>query len=204
MSEQAIPGDYKAVTEVPTSIYRRVWIGSVPKGTEPMPGVEYHEGDPHRLVWSALDNLEPDSVHELTLRGVVERFKPSQLFTFWRLVYRGCVHGAKVHVHGIHAGHQDALIDPLVKRGLLAAQFGLLSAAGRDQWRADPLHDDACLLYHDGVDFDVKMVEHLTEPQWEGRSDNAKGFAAVHYNNVVRRLRVVLEVIKPVRESTHG
>lgn len=166
-----------AATDAP-GVFSRVLLGN-PR----------HVPDGVRRVSSLAEVLD-GSVHDLMVYGAVER--AVDLIQLWRDIQRVLVVGGTVRVFGVYWLHADCYADPTRLRGLSERMFSYLSDSGRAALRCDQYEDDTALDLLAEVHLDIVAVVHMGEPEWNGRSEEARNWAVRHYGNVVRRLDVTL------------
>ena len=167
-----------AVAAAPPGVLRKALLGhprKVPEGVEHL---------------ATLDGVPDGSIHDLMVYGVVER--AADLIGLWRSIDRVLAVGGTARVFGVYWAHQDLHADPTRLRGLSERMFSYLSKEGRTALLADLYEDDVAVAALDGVNLEVVSMVHMGEPEWNGRSEEARSWAVRHYGNVVRRLDVVL------------
>jgi len=156
----------------------------------------------HGSLIANQEEVVESSLNEVFIAHEVERVKDVVLFL--RELYRVCAHGAVIRVWGVYFTHTDTFADPTKLRGLSERMFSYTSAIGREAMSRDELDDGVASSLYTGVDFDVKEVRHMVEPEYESRSDAARYWGIVHNLNVIRRVEIVLMCHKPSREKAQS
>lgn len=186
--------------EMSSDLYCVAVIGQIEEQIPDKVVTAYWE-ESQNAIYVGRAKAESNRFHEVIVHDVIETV--ADLPAFWNEIYRVCRQGAKVVVAGTYWTHVDRHIDHRKLRGLSERMFSLLSPTGREHLRQQ---DEGFLArslmdLYSGLDFDVKSLVQLPEPDWEGRSEEARSWAAYHYVNVVRRLKVTLECVKPARKE---
>lgn len=139
----------------------------------------------------SLAEVGDGTVYDLLVYGIVER--APDLVVLWREVYRVLAPGGRVRVFGVHWLSVDCCSDPTRVRGLSDRMFLYLSKDGREALRRDPVEDDVALDLLSDINLDLTSLVTIGEPEWDGRSDEARAWGVKHYANVVRRLDATLQ-----------
>lgn len=188
--------------DIDPKIYQRLNIGS---------GATEHGryATPEGSGWLTLDinpKVNPDVIHDIT--QYPWPFEDSQFHEvqaahllehlddwigFFSEMYRVCAHGAVVRIAGPHWANADTWSDPTHRRGLSEKFFAYLSAKGRNLMDVD--HYNTL----EDLDFETELLRPHIDPAWEGKSEEARQWAAQHYINVIKELEVFLRVYKPKR-----
>jgi hypothetical protein len=158
--------------------------------------------DLERPLWPYADN----SVGTVVLNHVLEHVgrDPDVFCQIMKELHRVCVDGAKINIAVPHPRHDDFLNDPTHVRVITPEVLGLFSMANCLKWAEIGAANSPLAMYH-GVDFELQECRRvIEEPHW-GEFQQKK-ITAVELqrrvdtlNNVVKELRMVLRVVKPVR-----
>jgi hypothetical protein len=156
--------------------------------------------DLEKLPWPWPD----DSAEEVMLSHVLEHIGGTSdgYLGIIKELYRVCRDGATVHVVVPHPRHDHFLTDPTHVRPILPESFVMFSQATNRRWIAMKAANTPLAIYL-GVDFEVKSVKPTVEEAWLKKLEKGEitaaelAHAARTYNNVIRQVHVVMQVIKP-------
>ena len=139
--------------------------------------------------------FEDNSVDEVVLNHVLEHLgaDPAVFIGIFRQLYRVCRGGALVKIAVPHPRHDHFLGDPTHVRAVTPEVLSLFSRTNCARWAKEGAANTPLALYA-GVDFELKETRFVVEPEYAGKPNVQE--LARHWNNVVREIRMVLEVVK--------
>ena len=145
-----------------------------------------------------------DSVAEIRLHHVLEHLGQTPL-RFLRIMvelYRVCAPGARIAIAVPHPRHDHFLGDPTHVRVVTPEVLSLFSQANCARW-AEQGAANSPLAFQLRVDFEVRETRMiLDEPHataWARKEIGAAALAQLtrECNNVIKEIRMLLEVVKP-------
>lgn len=155
--------------------------------------------DLERFPWPWGD----DSIEDVQASHVLEHLgrDPGIFIGVMKEIYRVCRHGAMVRIVVPHPRHDDFLGDPTHVRPITPLTMGLFSRQQNLKWQAMGASNSPLALQH-GVDFALRRVKLVLDEPYS--TDLESGRIAPEelerivreYNNVVREIKMELEVIK--------
>jgi hypothetical protein len=116
-------------------------------------------------------------------------------------LYRVCKPGAKITIIVPHPRHDDFLSDPTHVRAITPLGMKLFSKDVNRKLEKIGAANSPLGLYYD-VDFEVKNVRYCLDSPWkEGLESRAMSNEQIDatikkYNNVVKEMEIILEVVK--------
>lgn len=128
---------------------------------------------------------EDNSVDEMYCGHFVEHI--TDLFKFMDEAYRVLKKGSLFTVLGPYYTSVRAWQDPTHKRALSEPMFCYFNKAWR---KLNELEH-----YPTKTNFDLIKIEHFTGDEWNGKSQEAMQYAAMHYWNVITDIKVTLKKI---------
>ena len=147
----------------------------------------------------------PDSsVEAVQLHHVLEHLG-SATDTYLGIIkelYRVCRGGAQISIAVPHPRHDDFLFDPTHVRPITLGGLEMFSQASNRRWIAQGGANTPLGIYF-GVDFTMVDAKQAYGEPWRSMAKNGEispqdlRIAAARYNNVVKSIHVVLEVVKP-------
>jgi SAM-dependent methyltransferase len=125
--------------------------------------------------------IESDSVEDVVCNHYIEH--TSDLMKFMNEVYRILKPGGRIKVVAPYYTSIRCWQDPTHKRAISDATFLYFNKGWRDANKLDHYPIDCDFDYTYG--YDINNV-------WANRSEDARNFAILHYNNVVNDIHVVM------------
>lgn len=141
---------------------------------------------------------ETSSVDEMLWNHSMEHVgqDPQVFLAIMKEIYRVCCHGAILHIHVPHPRHDEFLGDPTHVRPITADLFVLFSKEANEHFRANG-GANSCFALQLGVDFKLLANNLVLDSRFEYLKDDPSWERmALTQNNVVRELRLTLQVIK--------
>lgn len=143
------------------------------------------------------------SVQEIVLHHVLEHLgrTPDLYFGVIKELYRVCRNGARIAITVPHPRHDDFLNDPTHVRAITENGLALFSKTANRQWVEEDRPNSSLGLFLE-VDLDVVESTYILTPEWQTLLDSRQCTqeevfdAILRYNNVVKEIRITLEVIK--------
>ncbi|MEO5332572.1 MAG: hypothetical protein H7839_11155 [Magnetococcus sp. YQC-5] len=176
-------------------------------GMHPMPGFVNVDkyGDPdvkHDLTvfpwpWAA------NSVDQIVMHHVLEHLGETTevYFNIIKELYRICQGGARIFITVPHPRHDDFMHDPTHVRPITENGLALFSKASNRQWARENRSNSPLGLFLD-VDFMVINATYILTHGWQAKLDRQECtqeevYSAIdRFNNVVKEIEIVLEVVK--------
>ena len=150
----------------------------------PLPGVDI-VCDLENYPW----DIGSDSVFEIRASHYIEHTK--DLKAFMEECYRILVHGGLMTLIAPYYTSIRAFQDYTHIRPISENTFIYFN---------QPWMKSQKLGHYGGAcDYDIEAVKYIYGPNWEARSNDAREWARIHYNNVVMDIITVLRVVKPGR-----
>jgi Methyltransferase domain len=155
--------------------------------------------DLERFPWPWADNV----FEEVYANHVLEHLgRDADVFIgVMKELYRVCRPGATVRIIVPHPRNDDFLSDPTHVRPITPLMMQLFSRRLNVEWQARNAANSPLALYH-GVDFELRTVKYVLEEPYRSELDSGRltqqELARItrEYNNVVREIRLTLEVVK--------
>ena len=153
--------------------------------------------DLERFPWPWEDN----SVTEALMIHVLEHLgETTEVFSsIFKELYRVCQPCARIYITVPHPRHDDFIDDPTHVRIVTPGSLRLFSKTKNLQWKEDGCSNSPLGLNLD-VDFEIVDVEWVLDPIWaeilKDKDQEITTQAMRRYYNVVREIKMVLEVIK--------
>lgn len=150
--------------------------------------------------------LADNCADEVVLNHVLEHLgaTPDVFIGVMKELYRVCKPGALVHINVPHPRHDHFIGDPTHVRVVTPEVLSLFSKTNCERWAEAGAANSPLAMYHD-VDFEMRKTVMKLDGKWAEMHDKGEitaiklTQAMQDHNNVVREIRMVLEVIKPVQ-----
>jgi SAM-dependent methyltransferase len=147
--------------------------------------------DLEKFPWPFEDN----SVDEVAANHVLEHVgaRAEVFIGIMQELYRVCRGGALIRIAVPHPRHDNFIDDPTHVRAITPMTLQLFSKRNCLEWKRLGAANSPLALYA-GVDFELRDVQVVVDPSYNGRPDLKELVA--HSNNVATEYRYLLEVIK--------
>lgn len=157
-----------------------------------------------RRFWADEDVIHDNSVDHVIANHVLEHLgaTPDVFIGVMKELYRVCADGATIQINVPHPRHDHFIGDPTHVRIITPEVLSLFSKKNCERWAALRAANSPLALYHD-VDFEITETRMMLDGKWadmhdKGLINSVKLDQAIRdHNNVVKEIRMVLQVIKP-------
>jgi predicted SAM-dependent methyltransferase len=144
---------------------------------------------------------EDDSVQHILLKHVLEHLGETKevYLGIIKEIYRISTPGAAVEILVPHPKHDDFTDDPTHVRAITQSGLRLFSKSMNYEWMTKGCSNTP-LAFQLDVDFEIRDHHWILDPVWaeilKDKDECMVSQAARRYNNVVREIQIILEVLK--------
>ena len=155
--------------------------------------------DAEAFPWPFAD----DSVEQVVFSHSLEHMggDPAVFLALMQELYRVCHGGATVQINVPHPRHDDFLNDPTHVRAVTPEMLTLFSRSQCETWARNGGANSQLAVYLN-VDFELRRVQSILDPVYQRAFDTDQITEPQlrqmerSQNNVIREIRITLEVIK--------